>query len=468
MYRNKSKVSVILIIALFINGLIILNPKKVYAYEATEVSELISKSTTWSKKYSPYIVEGNVLVDEGATLKIQPGVEVIFDGNYYLDIKGKIIAQGSEKENIKFSSGTNIRWKGIKIESAYNKMKYCVVENSENGVHLKYETAHSNTIDKCKLINNDVGISLELCYSSESNKIQNCILAYNEIGVNIKGSEYTTISNCNITNNNIGIYQGVCLKKNYIRRNNIYNNDEYNLQVDTKNANDQYFFYYNYWGTTDKEEIEEMIFDFYDDYEYTKVRYEPYLKNQIGKLPDINIDVSEISFIEKYLILNLGESKKIEYSISPEKANENISWLTNNENVVKVKNGELTAVGEGRAIISVETENGDKKAECEVIVEDYIELPSEDRVLQDKIWTIEFNKSILFNEITSENIYILDKNGKKVDVTIEKNDDTSITITPVNKYNKGETYNLWVKDVRSIDKKELNKTMKMEFKIHGV
>lgn len=241
------------------------------------------------------------------------------------------------------------------------------------------------------------------------------------------------------------------------------------MHVDTKNAKGEYDFYYNYWGTTNKEEIEEKIFDINDDIEDAKVKYVPYLKNPNGKLEDIEIEVSEINFIEKDIILNLGQSKKIEYSISPENAyNKNVVWLTNNENVVKVKDGMITAVGEGKAIISVKTIDGDKKTECEVIVEDYIELPAKYRVLKDKNWTIKFNKSILFYEITSENIYILDENGKKVDVTIEKIDENSISVIPVNNYIKGKTYNLFIKEVRSTDKKELNKTMKMEFTIHGV
>ena len=42
----------------------------------TNVSGVISSNTTWSLANSPYLVTGNVLVNEGVTLSIEPGVIV--------------------------------------------------------------------------------------------------------------------------------------------------------------------------------------------------------------------------------------------------------------------------------------------------------------------------------------------------------------------------------------------------------
>ena len=46
---------------------------------ATNVSGLISKNTSWILANSPYIVTGNILVNNGVTLNIEPGVTVKFN-----------------------------------------------------------------------------------------------------------------------------------------------------------------------------------------------------------------------------------------------------------------------------------------------------------------------------------------------------------------------------------------------------
>jgi len=49
---------------------------------ATDVSGVINTNTLWNLDGSPYIVTGGVLVESGATLTIEAGVEVRFDGYY--------------------------------------------------------------------------------------------------------------------------------------------------------------------------------------------------------------------------------------------------------------------------------------------------------------------------------------------------------------------------------------------------
>ena len=83
---------------------------------ATNVSGTISSSTTWNTAGSPYVVTGSITVTSGATLTIDPGVEVRFGGNYYLRIgstgatpTGKLIANGTSGSHIVFkaNSGTS-------------------------------------------------------------------------------------------------------------------------------------------------------------------------------------------------------------------------------------------------------------------------------------------------------------------------------------------------------------------------
>ena len=47
----------------------------------TEVSGVISSNTTWVVSSSPYIVTGNILINESGTLTIEPGVLIKFDSD---------------------------------------------------------------------------------------------------------------------------------------------------------------------------------------------------------------------------------------------------------------------------------------------------------------------------------------------------------------------------------------------------
>jgi hypothetical protein len=71
---------------------------------ATDVGGIIDTDTTWTLAGSPYIVSSPVLVLEGVTLTIQPGVVVKFDSHKALQIQGKLIAQGSSDQPILFTS----------------------------------------------------------------------------------------------------------------------------------------------------------------------------------------------------------------------------------------------------------------------------------------------------------------------------------------------------------------------------
>ena len=55
-----------------------------------EVHGTITQSTTWTSATSPYGLTGTVIVDEGATLTIQPGVTVNGGLYFMIDIKGTI------------------------------------------------------------------------------------------------------------------------------------------------------------------------------------------------------------------------------------------------------------------------------------------------------------------------------------------------------------------------------------------
>ena len=85
--------------------------------------------------------------------------------------------------------------------------------------------------------------------------------------------------------------------------------------------------------------------------------------------------VTGVAFASDKLSLYLGQTYTNKVNVIPSTAtNQNVSWATNNDLIVRVsQNGELTAVGEGTAIVTVKTEDGGFVATCEVTV--YSKVP---------------------------------------------------------------------------------------------
>lgn len=82
------------------------------------------------------------------------------------------------------------------------------------------------------------------------------------------------------------------------------------------------------------------------------------------------ISVSGVSFEKKELTIKVDEVVELKAKVSPENAtNKNVTWSSNNESVVKVdKDGKITALSVGKAIITVKTKDGEFTDTCVVTV----------------------------------------------------------------------------------------------------
>jgi hypothetical protein len=85
----------------------------------TYVAGGIYNHTTWSPDNNPYIVTGDLVVFQDVTLTIEPGVELRFNDNTGLEVRGDIIAIGNDSSAIIFTSNNsnpNLQsWNGIKF-----------------------------------------------------------------------------------------------------------------------------------------------------------------------------------------------------------------------------------------------------------------------------------------------------------------------------------------------------------------
>ena len=87
--------------------------------------------------------------------------------------------------------------------------------------------------------------------------------------------------------------------------------------------------------------------------------------------PTPEVPVTGISVSPTTLNLEVGETKTLSAIVTPSNAdNKNITWSSSEETVATVKNGLVTAVGKGEAIITVTTEDGEYIATCKVTVTD--------------------------------------------------------------------------------------------------
>ena len=82
------------------------------------------------------------------------------------------------------------------------------------------------------------------------------------------------------------------------------------------------------------------------------------------------VSVSSVSLDKESLTLTIGESSSLNATVLPENAaNKNVSWSSSETDVANVdSNGKVTALGVGKAIITVTTEDGGKTAVCSVTV----------------------------------------------------------------------------------------------------
>ncbi|MBL8014136.1 MAG: right-handed parallel beta-helix repeat-containing protein, partial [Candidatus Omnitrophica bacterium] len=192
---------------------------------ATNVSGSITVNTTWSKANSPYIVSGNLTVNSGATLTIQPGVDVKFDGDYYFNVKGSLNAQGTSAERIRFTSNKATPapddWDGLFLGGPGNSLKYITIEYSNYAAFLSFADVtfdqsliqytwqgiyignNSRLVFSNSEIRNNTGSGITLSDSSVAAQITNNLITNNGGGVAVRYSTSSTAPAAIINNNRI-------------------------------------------------------------------------------------------------------------------------------------------------------------------------------------------------------------------------------------------------------------------------
>ena len=296
--------------------------------QATEVSMgTLEKDTVWSGKVT---VTGDVYVTPGVTLTVMPGTIVKFkkveenmdnnlyglDSPYYpvaeLIIRGRLISEGTADKNIVFTSAEleprPADWGALNfLGSEGNIVKHTKLLHAYNGIH-----AHGANVEiaDCEFVKNGVGVSFKVeeetpdvpWFGKRSKvSITRSLFARNKGGIGFRSSDAEITHNEIIDNKFFGVWpkeknnakisyneitgnkKGVYLYQSegsVIEHNNIYDNRDYNIAVaeaqdfpvDARN---------NWFGSKNREKIDEMIFDKNDDEELGEVRIDPILEKPV-------------------------------------------------------------------------------------------------------------------------------------------------------------------------------------------
>ncbi len=119
----------------------------IYTQRGREISGVIDEDTAWGGYR--YIVVGNVLVAAGVTLTIEPGTEILFNEEKYLQVDGCLEAIGTEDDMILFSSNSPDQapgdWGYIKFTDLSIDAEFNTSGNYVSGSVIKYSEIELGT-----------------------------------------------------------------------------------------------------------------------------------------------------------------------------------------------------------------------------------------------------------------------------------------------------------------------------------
>lgn len=214
----------------------------------------------WVKENNPYVVTADLIIPEGRTLVIDPGVDVLFDGNYSILIRGTLSAVGTENDPIVFRST------GDYMTTEYDDESYSGYDGNWGGISAGTNSFSVNTDTYDFELNN--GSELSYC------NIQ-------DIGTGIRGNIY--VSNCIVISDRYAIgdnenrFTGALLNSRitgsaFLGENSVIFGNEFTASNETFNVPSyayyetswNYYWWYNAQGRYESYYVYDQRYDGYD------------------------------------------------------------------------------------------------------------------------------------------------------------------------------------------------------------
>jgi hypothetical protein len=181
-------------------------------------------SGTWTLEGSPYHINGEITIPNGKTLTIEPGVEVIFTGHYKFNVKGRMIAIGTEQDSIIFTADDHSAgWHGLRFDNTPSSNDSSIIEYCR----LEYGKANTGSGDADRV----GGAILIRC---DKLRISHCLFQFNMCySTNIQetgggaiaiASGNPIISHCEFKENTSAFFGGALLIWFSLSRGQICNN----------------------------------------------------------------------------------------------------------------------------------------------------------------------------------------------------------------------------------------------------
>ena len=276
-------------------------------FSQTLVSGGIYQNTTWTSEGSPYLVTGSIVIFPEKTLTIEPGCEVIFEADYsfntgnfqYLEIRGTLIALGTDDNKIKFTSTDTTdgfyNWQGISIKGSQGgscQLDRIELHNSWYGIYNDIsEPGISYNFTNCRFKNNNYALQLnaDLNYN-------NCVFEKNGVGQASQISYGSmTATNCQFTQNFCSVTWS-----NSITLNNCVFNGNTNNIIGCTGTIQNCSFINNEFGVTESFglQINNCLFD----------------GNNVAIDENGSSNISNSVFINNSIAVKLGENSTVTYN----------------------------------------------------------------------------------------------------------------------------------------------------------
>lgn len=214
------------------------------SFASTNVPSTLSGDTQWTRDGSPYVVQGKALVPKGATLRIDPGVKVVFQGPAALEVDGDLEVQGSAAAPAVF----DMTQAGLHSEIFLNGAEAHIVNSKfSSGVFLARDcqlTMEGSEVTR----GSGVYLQGDTTARLKSNKIYG-----NAAGVVLDGTVKASLQFNTLVENGFGLYLKGFSSLSF-KYNSVHDN-----QKEVVNNTPILSLGGNYWGTTDASVVQAKI-----------------------------------------------------------------------------------------------------------------------------------------------------------------------------------------------------------------